>query len=298
MSHDDFTPSPTLATGLARSSESGRPLYELVVPRRRIVDDLEEVPSTAAFLATRGTASGVERVGSLTRLQALWANPASTELFKACAQAPALRAIYVAHFKRLETVPLNGAPALEHLLLNWAPRLVDLAFLRELPSLRTLCLDSMKRIDLSTLPELPNITGLHIDGGMWSTLKVDSLEPLLRLPNLRYLRLVNVRPVDGRLQPLSQLSELREIYLPNFFDLEEVARLAGAFPTALSNTLTPVFAPREPGQLSTRFVCDRCGGAREMMTGKPAVRLCPDCDSAKYQKRIARWEIARTIKWS
>ena len=161
-------------------------------------------------------------------------------------------------------------------MLSWAPQLVDLSFLQDLPALRTIYLEDMKRVDLTTLPSLPEVTGFHLGGGMWSTLKIQSLEPLTRLPRLRYLCLSNVRPVDAQLRSLSELRELRDLYLPNFFELEEVARLAGALPNVVSDTLTPVFA-RWQGDLpaSAPYRCVRCGGTREMMTGKPASLLCP-----------------------
>lgn len=299
MTPDDFSPWPELATALQRRPEDGRPPYELVVPHRTIVDDMELAPAAARFAATRGTASHLERIPELNRLEAVWANPASAALFRACAQAPALRAIYVCHFKRLAEVPLAGAPALEHLMLSWAPQLVDLSFLRDLPALRTVYLEDMKRVDLATLPHLPEVTGFHLGGSMWATLQVESLEPLTRLPHLRYLHLNSIRPDDGRLRPLSRLRELRELNLPNFFEVEEVARLAGALPDVVSNTLTPVFAQRETGlRASAPFLCPHCGGTREMMTGKPASLLCPVCDASRYQRRIARWEIARASGWS
>ena len=295
---DDFTPSAELAPALRRDADDGRPIYEMVVPRRPIIEDIAAVPPNATFLATRGTAAQLGKIANLDLLQALWSNPASPELFRVCAEAPALRAIYVCHFKRLSEVPLSGAPRLEHLMLSWAPQLVDLGFLRDLPALRTIYLEDMKRVDLTTLPHLSEVTGFHLGGGMWSTLKVDSLEPLTRLPRLRYLRLSNVRPLDGELRPLGRLRELREIYLPNFFELEEVARLAGAFPNAKSNTLTAVFAPWEGGlPASAPYLCPQCGGMRQMMTGKPGSLLCPVCDASKYQRRVARWEVARSAGW-
>lgn len=298
MNQEDFTPSAQLAAALAHPADDGRPLLELVVPRRRIIDDLAEVPSTATYLATRGTASPISRLAHLPRLEALWANPASPALFEACARAPSLRAIYVCHFNRLADVPLCGAPAITHLMLSWAPCLVDLSFLRDLPALRTIYLEDMKRVDLSTLPHLPNVTGLQLGGGMWSTLKVDSLEPLTRLPGLRHLRLSNVRPADGALRPLAALRELRALYLPNFFAVEEVARLAGALGSIVSNTLTPVFAGQD-GALAGKapFLCNKCGGARHMMTGRPNSLLCPACDASRYRTRIARWELARAAGW-
>lgn len=228
----------------------------------------------------------------------MWANPATPELFRACARASSLRAIYVCHFKRLGTVPLNGAPALEHLLLSWAPQLIDLSFLADLPALRTLYLEDMKRVDLATLPELPELTGLHLGGGMWTPLKVPSLAPLTRLPGLRYLRLSNVRPADESLRPLAALQALRELHLPNFFAIEETARLAAALPNTKSNSLSAFFASYESGvPASPPYTCERCGRTRAMMTGRPASFLCPHCDAAKVSRRVATWEAARVSPW-
>ena len=298
MIADAFTPSPEIAAALARSGDDGRPLYELRVPKRDIVEDLSDVPSDATFIATRGTAKKIARVGELARLEALWASPASPALFEACARAPSLRAIHVYQFNRLAEVRLAGARTLEHLMLSWAANLVDLSFLGGLPALRTIYLDDMKRVDLATLPVLPNVIGLHLGGGIWDALKVESLEPITRLPSLRYLRLSNVRPGDESLQPLTQLPALRELQLPNLFELEEVARLAGALPNVASNTLTPVFHPFD-GVLPAAepYLCESCGGPRQMMTGRPGGFMCPACDDAKIRKRVARWEAARNAGW-
>ena len=43
--------------------------------------------------------------------------------------------------------------------------------------------------------------------------------------------------------------------------------------------------------------CTKCHAQRYMMTGKPAVILCPECDKAKMDKRIVRWEAARASRW-
>jgi hypothetical protein len=298
MTNEDFRPSPELAIGLARSASDGRQLFELVMPRRPIWDDLSAIPADAEFVATRGTAKSLARLAELQHLSALWANPATEQLFEACARAPALRALYVTYFKRLDKVNLTGAITLEYLMLNWATRLVDLSFLRDLPALRVLYLDDMKRIDLSTLPELPSLRGLQLGGTMWTTLKLESLAPLTRLRGLRNLRLSNARPVDGSLRPLAQLTELRELDLPNFFEVEESARLAAALPHTKGNALTPYFAPGpEWAEKSSLFRCDKCAGDKVMMTGKPSVILCRSCDDAKIRKRVLRWEEARLTPW-
>jgi hypothetical protein len=161
--------------------------------------------------------------------------------------------------------------------------------LASLRNLRTLYLEDMKRIDLETLPPLPKLLGLQIGGGMWSTLKVASLAPLRRMPALRHLTLSNVKPADGSLRPLADLGDLRELQLPNFFEIQEFARLSVALPGAKSNASTPFFAAFDrTAEESSPFHCDKCGGGKHMMTGRPANMLCQKCDGDKIARRVAR----------
>jgi hypothetical protein len=190
---------------------------------------------------------------------------------------------------------LGDLTSLEHLLVRWANHLSDLSWLDRLPHLRTLYLEDMNRLDLDTLPELRTLEALHVGGGMWSTLKVSSLAPLTRLPALRHLTLSNVKPLDGSLVPLHALTELRQLSLPNFFAVEECARLAAALPHTRGRILGPIYTePSTRAKGSPAFACARCGGPRVMLTGRPALLLCPSCDAARIAKRVARWEIART----
>lgn len=298
MSSIEFSLPPAVSEALDRSLTEGRPLRELGPTRNKVVvDDVKNVPDDAEFVAIKGSTKNLERLADLNQLVAVWATQPTREFFRACARAPHLRALYACYFKKLDEVELAGANSLEHLALDWATRLVDLSFLADLPALRTLIIDDMKRLDLNTMPELPQVTGLAMGGGINSTMKVESFEPLSRLPNLQYLSMYSIRTVDGSLKPLSRLRDLREIKLPNYFSIDEFARLAGALPNTKGTVLTPFFTPTDGSANIPFWTCQRCHGPRYMMTGKPAVILCPECDNAKMDKRIARWEVARASHW-
>ena len=285
---------PRLAANLQAASEQGSQLYALVVPDAPILGDLSGLPADATFVATHGTAAHLDRLSAAHSLIAIWANPASDDLIRNLAGLPRLRAVCLTHVKRIDVSPLAASPSLEHLLLIWAPALTDVSFLARIPTLRTLYLDSVGRLDLDTLPPLPRLTALHIGGGMWSTLKVASLKPLARLSSLAYLTLSNARPLDGSLAPLAGLRQLRELRLPNFFSVEECARLAAALPDTTGNILRPIFIePSADGQSNGLLPCVACGRSRAMMTGRPAATLCPTCDAGRIAKRVARWEMAR-----
>jgi hypothetical protein len=296
MSPDEssaFTFYDRLITGFAEAADGGRPLYELAAPKRPLVKDLSHLPPDATFLRTADTPKSLGRLEAAARLVAVWASSPSPALLEVIARLPRLRAVYVQNLRRVDIRPLARCVSVEHLLVTWAPNQADIGFLSDMPSLRTLSLDDLKRLNLETLPSLPNLTALNLSGGIWSTLKIPSLAPLDRLPNLRYLMLSNVRPADRRLMPLAKLQQLRTLELPNFFELEEFARLAAALPETRGRALTPFFTEaRTDSRGEPVFACKQCGGSKVMMTGRPAVVLCSSCDSAKIAKRVTRWELA------
>lgn len=290
----DFTFSDELLRGFRESADEPRPLVELVVPRKPIHDDLSALPADAVFVATRGTAAHLERLATGTRIEAVWASPVTPALLRILARLPRLRAVYLYNAGKIDLAPLGELTSVEHLLIAWAKQLSDVSWLERLPDLRTLYLEDMKRLDLETLPALPMLQALQIGGTTWSTLEASSLEPLTRLPALQYLALSNVRSLDGSLAPLHALTRLRELHLPNFFAVEECARLAAALPGTSGRILTPFYTePKTNANGSYAFPCKQCGGPRLMLTGRPASILCPTCDAARIAKRVVRWETAR-----
>jgi len=253
------------------------------------------VPDEAEFVATRGSAKHLERLAILPRLEVVWAHTVTPELLGVLARMSHLRAVYLCKAGKVDLSSLGELKSVEHVLVSWANHLSDLSWLSRLPRLRTLYLDDMKSLDLATLPELSGLEALHVGGGMTSALKLSSLGPLARLRHLRHLTLSNVRPRDGSLAPLHVLTGLRELFLPNFFEVEECARLAAALPETSGPVLTPFYTePSRPAVGTPAFPCANCRGSRVMLTGRPGVLLCPTCDAARIAKRVARWEAARS----
>jgi hypothetical protein len=290
----DFAFSDDLVRGLRESSVEPRPLLELVRPRRTIQDDLSTLPADAVFVATRGTAANLERLAEATSMEVVWATRITPALIGILARLPRVRALYLYDAGKVDFAPLGALSQVEHLMIAWAKHLTDVSWLDRLPKLRTLYLEDMKRLDLDTLPALPKLQALQIGGTMWSRLDVRSLEPLARLPALQYLALSNMKPLDGSLAPLHTLASLRELSLPNFFEVEECARLAAALPHTKGSVLTPFYMEANTrSDWSYTFPCKRCGGPRLMLTGRPRSILCPACDATRIARRVARWEVAR-----
>ena len=291
-----FSISDRLADGLRAADAGTRPVFELAAAGHPLCDDLATVPANAEYISIQGTAAGLSWLTTAPRLTAVWASAVTPQLLRALAGAAQLRALSLYDVGKTDLAPVGQLSTVEHLLIGWAPHLVDVSWLRHLPKLRTLYLEDMKHLDLETLPELPHLQALHIGGGMWSTLKVGSFAPLGRAPNLRYLALSNVRSADGSLASLASLTHLRELLVPNFFSVEECAHLAASLPDVDGQILRPIFMEAKDDALGkATFPCGKCGGSRLMLTGRPALMLCPQCDAARIAKRVARWEVARAV---
>lgn len=283
-----------LAAGLDAVAAQPRPLRELATAGQPLCDDLHALPVDVAYVATHGKARGLERLRALPHLTALWASAVTPALLTALSGHPRLRALHLYQLGRTDLAALGDLPALEHLLIGWAPQLTTLAWLARFPSLQTLSISDAKRLDFATLPALPLLRAFDLQGGMDRTLTVPSYAPILRAPSVAYVAFPNVRAADGDLQCFTALTQLRELALPNFYPAVECARLAGRCPTVEGQTLRPIFCePACDAGGRPIFPCPTCGGPRLMVTGKPARLLCPSCDHARIARHVSEWEVAR-----
>ena len=158
-----------------------------------------------------------------------------------------------------------------------------------LPRLEWLALSDVRPLSrLDDLVEARHLRGLGLGGAMWTAMKVDTLAPLGALSELEVLKLVNVRVADGSLAPIAKLSALRELGIPNFFKLEEYARIAAALPNVNAHWLSGFFGGDSP-EHPKGVACKKCKSPTVSTLGKPIKYLCPACDSDKVEKHRARW---------
>lgn len=214
-------------------------------------DDLEFITRFAALTCVRLM---MPRIASLAPLRAL-AHLAALELddpptLAGLDQLVDLKCLVLRHFRRIKSLEPVGT------------------------------LSGLRAISMSTIPS-------------WDAsrrcLEVESLEPLSELADLESLCLIGVKPLDGRLDPLQRLTNLKYLHLSHEFQfqLEDYAALARALPHASGHCLLPYYLIP---QLSLR--CKRCGGDMVFLTGpRPRTRrqLCPICDEQKLSEHDRQW---------
>ncbi len=119
-------------------------------------------------------------------------------------------------------------------------------------------------------------------------IEVDSLKPLRTLKRLISLDLCGVRPREGGLRPLWELTKLQRLEISHVytFGLQDYAELAAHLPGAVGSCLRPCF------RMGFATPCRRCGKQMVCLVGaRPRAHrlLCVDCDRIRLEAHIEAW---------
>lgn len=148
------------------------------------------------------------------------------KLFDAACRVPGLESLYIkwSGIKKLNA--LQDSHSLRCLHIGSSTGIESIEPLRSLRSLVWLGLESVTRIKtLDPIAELSDLIGLTVEGSMWTTQIVETLAPIGRLPNLRYISLINLRSLDRTLAPLFTLRNLEVFLAAKWWDATELAEL-------------------------------------------------------------------------
>ena len=263
-----------------------------MVQGKTLYNDASEIPATESFVAVTGKTRNLHHLRTLTRLQTLWIADLKQGQVSIVGELSNLRTLCIRGTRAEDFNALAGLSGLQVLIIDNATRLTDLSFITELKQLRAIHLFDMKSLtNLAPLCHLGELVELHLLGGIWSKLGIESLEPLQALKKLRYLRLAPSMK-EPTLKPLAGLTQLVELSLNNTFPMEEYAKLRGKLP----NTKSPNF-----DELLTPFPhksCRKCGEhTMHIPIGKGEKMLCGECDEKKIEDHVKRFnQIAQRAK--
>lgn len=126
---------------------------------------------------------------------------------------------------------------------------------------------------ISLLAKRPCLEWLHLSGGIWNSLNLNTLQPLRYLNNLKHLGLFNIKVKDESLEPLSDLKGLKELEISNQFPTEEYARLSVALPNTKCDSFEPFI-----------FLSSPIEDKDVMVVGKRKPFLNSKADQKKLQK--------------
>ena len=168
-----------------------------------------------------------ERLPTLKGVEYLWFNSrVPQELFDAACSVPGLKGLYLkwSGIKRIDAIA--KAVSLRCLHIGSSAGLQSIEPLQEMTELTWLGTENLKHISsLDPLRSLTCLEGLSVEGSMWATQSVDTLEPISKLTNLKYLSITNLRSNDGTLAPLFSLRRLETFHSAKWWPEEEFEEL-------------------------------------------------------------------------
>ena len=192
-----------------------------------------------------------------------------------------LRRLYVEGVRLPNLNAFAELTSLEVLSIDGCTRVTSLDELAPLCGVEALGITHFPKVhSLQPLTQFRALTALVVAGGMWARMTVDSLSPLASLLGLRFLHLTDLKALDESLEPLLSITGLKRLDLPNFYPMEEFARLSARLP----KTQCTWFEPVVPLSSSP---CQKCGQPTlVLLTGKGMPSLCSLCDSARVKKHV------------
>jgi hypothetical protein len=156
-------------------------------------------------------------------------------LFDAACQVPGLESLYIkwGGIKKLNA--LENASELRHLHIGSSTGVESIEPLGSMKSLTWLGIESFTRIScLDPLEKLVGLEGLTVEGSIWTTQHVQTLAPIGKLLNLRYLAITNLRSMDQTLSPLFALRRLEVFHAAKWWAANEIAELERVNPKLIA----------------------------------------------------------------
>ena len=236
--------------------------------------DILEVDESTSDLALFGDAKGIERLTDLRKLRRIWLIGANQKQFDKIVSSVNLTVFKGYNLRVPDLGCLERFTEIEELSLNWNTKAHDIESIGKLLTLRIFQIQDFTQVhDLTPIARLSNLEALDISGGIWNTFKVDTLEPLEHLANLRYLCLTNIRVHDESLTPISRLSLLKKLDISNQFPTEEYAKLSVWLPKVECEYFKPYIDLKQ-----------KIGNNDVMVVGKRKPFLNKGTDSRRLKK--------------
>ena len=151
-----------------------------------------------------------EKLPQLTDLKYLWFNSkVNQKMFDAACKVSNLEGLYIKWSGIKDLSALRNANHLTHLHIGSSSQIESIEVLGGVQNLITLDLEQLNKIsDFSVLGKMTQLEGLGIDGSMWTAQKIDTLEPIGQLENLRYFTATNTKIKTNSFEPLLKLRKL------------------------------------------------------------------------------------------
>lgn len=184
--------------------------FEEYCPTEMLSLEITQLNGVSYYRQTRIVDQWCAELPAMEEVKYLWfVSRVNQKMFDAACAMPNLKGIFIKWSGIKNIDALWKAKNLRHLWLGGSSQVESIEVLGEMNQLVTLTLEQLNRIsDFAVLANLSCLEGLGVNGGMWTAQKIDTLEPLSGLRNLKYLTLINTRLREKSFDPLLNLREL------------------------------------------------------------------------------------------
>ncbi len=158
-----------------------------------------------------------KKLAELDSVEYLWTyHKLSQHTFEIITQMKNIRGLNIKWSSVKDISTINNLMELQYLNLGLSSSIESIQPISSMKMLLTFESEGLRKVkEWDSISELTQLEGLGISGGMYKSLKLDSIQFLSTLKNLRYLFLIATRIVDKNLKPLEVLHQLECLRLAN-----------------------------------------------------------------------------------
>lgn len=151
-----------------------------------------------------------EKLPQMAEVKSLWfPSKVSQKIFDAVCRMPNLETLWIKWSGIKDITRLPALKKLRHLHFGSSPEIENIEPLAAMTGLETLEIENFKKFsDFSVVAGLTQLQGLGINGSIWATQDIDTLEPVRALQNLKLLTAFNSRIKDKSFGPILGLKNL------------------------------------------------------------------------------------------
>lgn len=211
------------------------------------IEDLRDVKSDIKTLYISGETKNLELLTNFNQVDHLYARVVNQKQFDLLMTEFKFKSLWVYGLRVADLSALESQTELETLVLQWNTKATELWDLSNQSQLKQVVLHDFSKLrSIANLASCTSLEYLDLSGGIWNTLKIETLEPIRSLKNLQELYMSNIRVLDESLEPLTDLESLRTLSISNQFKTEEFAMLSVKLPNVTCDLFVPFVRLEQP----------------------------------------------------
>ncbi len=147
-------------------------------------------------------------------------------LFESVCEMKNLVGLYIKWSGIKDLISIQKLKSLSYFHLGDSAMIESIDCIGKMKNLKWLGFSNINKIrNISPLSKLTQLEGLTLEGSLWTTQIVETLQPLEQLTNLKYLSICNLKSRDKTLNPITKLKKLHAFYCADWWNKNEITTI-------------------------------------------------------------------------